>query len=212
MAETDGKFITLEGPEGSGKTTQARRLIERIEASGRQAVYTREPGGTATGEAIRKILQHDAAGEEIYPETEVLLFEASRAQLVKSVISPALAAGKWVVCDRFSDSTTVYQGYGRGFDIETLIRLHSFAVGAVEPDLTLLLDIEIETGFERIAASGQERDRIESEAREFHQRVREGYLDLAQRFSERYRIVPADREPESIAAEIWEIVAGEFPG
>ena len=121
-----GKFITFEGPEGSGKTTQARRLVEKLQAAGKKVLYTREPGGTKTGEAIRNILQHDLAGEPIADECEVLLYAASRAQLVRKVILPALEAGTWVVSDRFADSTTVYQGYGRGFPVEDMLRINDF--------------------------------------------------------------------------------------
>jgi dTMP kinase len=205
-----GRFITFEGPEGGGKTTQARRLIARLEACGLTVHYTREPGGTPTGEAIRDILQHDTAGEPIHPETEVLLFEASRAQLVRDVIAPALERGDWVICDRYADSTTVYQGYGRGFPVEQMIAINRFAIGAMDPELTILIDIDIEQGFRRIDARGAQPDRIESEAREFHRRVRAGYLELADRFRERYRIVDGDRPEADVEASIWEIVESEL--
>lgn len=204
-----GKFITFEGPEGSGKTTQTRRVIARLEARGVEVLYTREPGGTPTGEAIREILQHDAAGEPIHPEAEVLLFEASRAQLVRDVIAPTLARGVWVVCDRYADSTTAYQGYGRGFPVEQMLAINSFAIGAMDPDLTILIDIDVERGFERIAAGGEKPDRIESERREFHQRVRQGYLELARRFPQRYRLIPGDRPPDVVEEDIWEIIQRE---
>jgi len=205
-----GRFITFEGPEGGGKTTQARRLIARLEACGLTVHYTREPGGTPTGEAIREILQHDAAGEPIHPETEVLLFEASRAQLVRDVIAPALERGEWVICDRYADSTTVYQGYGRGFPVEQMIAINRFAIGGMDPELTILIDIDIEQGFRRIDARGGRPDRIESEAREFHRRVRAGYLELAERFRARYRIVDGDRSETEVADAIWEIVENEL--
>lgn len=207
---TRGRFITFEGPEGSGKTTQARRIIARLKDCGVRVLYTREPGGTPTGEAIREILQHDAAGEPIHPETEVLLFEASRAQLVRDVIAPALDRGDWVICDRYADSTTVYQGYGRGFPVEQMIGINAFAIGAMEPDLTVLIDMDIEEGFRRIAASGEKPDRIESEERAFHRRVRAGYLELAKRFAARYRVIDGNRDPDEVELSVWELIRNEL--
>ena len=201
-----GKFITFEGPEGGGKTTHARRLVEKLQATGHKVLYTREPGGTPTGEAIRGILQHDHAGEPICPETEVLLFAASRAQLVRRVILPALDRGEWVVCDRFADSTTAYQGYGRGFPVEQMIAINEFAIKGAQPDLTILLDLPISDGFARLHQRGGEKDRIEREALEFHERVRTGYLELARRWPERFRILDPRREPDVVAEEIWKLV------
>jgi dTMP kinase len=202
-----GKFITFEGPEGGGKTTQARRLVERLQAAGRKVVYTREPGGTPTGEAIREILQHNKAGEAPCPESEVLLFAASRAQLVRHVIVPALERGDWVVCDRFADSTTAYQGYGRGFSVEQMIAINEFAIDGAQPDLTLLLDLPVSDGFARLAQRGGVKDRIEREALDFHERVRAGYLELARRWPARFRIVDPRGALEAVAEEIWELVA-----
>jgi len=201
-----GKFITFEGPEGGGKTTQAKRLVERLQAAGRKVLYTREPGGTPTGEAIREILQHNKAGEAPCPETEVLLFAASRAQLVRHVIIPALERGDWVVCDRFADSTTAYQGYGRGFSVEQMIAINEFAIGGAQPDLTILLDLPVRDGFARLEQRGGKKDRIESEALDFHERVRAGYLELAQRWPARFRIVDPRGALESVAEEIWKLV------
>lgn len=205
-----GKFITFEGPEGGGKTTQAKRLIERLRQAGYEVVYTREPGGTELGEAIRGILQHDKIAEPLCPESEVFLFEASRAQLVRRVILPALEEGKIVVSDRFADSTTAYQGYGRGFGPETMITINDFAVGAAVPDVTLLLDVTIATGFQRLAERQRElfekADRIEREEREFHERVRNGYLELAARWPERFRRIDAARESFEVESEIWNTV------
>ena len=203
---TRGKFITFEGPEGGGKTTQAKRLVERLQAAGQPVVYTREPGGTPTGEAIRNILQHNTAGEAPCAETEVLLFAASRAQLVRHVIIPALERGDWVVCDRFADSTTAYQGYGRGFSVEQMIAINEFAIGGAQPDLTILLDLPVSDGFARLQQRGGKKDRIESEALDFHERVRAGYLELARRWPERFRIVDPRGTLESVAAEIWKLV------
>ena len=208
-----GRFITFEGPEGGGKTTQAKRLISRLKEEGFEVVYTREPGGTPTGEAIREILQHNKTNEAISPAAEVLLFAASRAQLVAHVILPALERGAWVVCDRFADSTTAYQGYGRGFDREQMIAINSFAIGGATPDLTFLLDVELDEGFRRITVRHQKKDspldRIEQEERSFHERVRQGYLDMAQRWPERFRIIDGMGEENAVAGEIWEWVARE---
>ena len=203
---TRGKFITFEGPEGGGKTTHARRLVERLQAAGKKVVYTREPGGTPTGEAIRNILQHDKAGEAPCSETEVLLFAASRAQLVRHVIVPALERGEWVVCDRFADSTTAYQGYGRGFSVEQMIAINEFAIDGAQPDLTILLDLPVSDGFARLQQRGGKKDRIESEALDFHERVRAGYLELARRWPERFHIVDARRALDIVSEEIWSLV------
>jgi len=201
-----GIFITFEGPEGSGKSTQIRRLVASLQARGCDVVMTREPGGTPAGEAIRNILQHDDAGAALCAESETLLFEASRAQLVHAVIRPALARGAVVVSDRFADSTTAYQGYGRGFDIDRLLALHAFALGETQPDLTLLLDVPVRQGFERLAArvveTRAELDRMEREASSFHERVRAGYLALAARWPERIVLVDGTRGEADIAVEV----------
>ena len=205
-----GVFITFEGPEGCGKSTQVLRLVERLKAEGHDVVTTREPGGTPTGEAIRGILQHDTAGEDICAETETLLFEASRAQLVRHVIRPALERGAIVICDRFADSTTAYQGFGRGFDVETLLQLHAFALGETEPDLSLLLDIEVEEGFRRLQSRNAKAktglDRMERESLEFHQRVCKGYRTMAKRWPERFRVVDGNQDPAEVHSDIWDLV------
>jgi len=205
-----GKFITFEGPEGGGKSTHIRRLAERLKSLGHQVLLTREPGGTPTGEAIRGILQHEHTGEAICPEAELLLFEASRAQLVRTVILPAIQRGTWVLCDRFADSTAAYQGYGRGFDLDTILKLNQHAMGECVPGLTLLMDLDVEAGRERMAqrnlAQNTTSDRIEREANDFHERVRAGFLALAQRWPDRIKVVNAMREPDVVAAEIWDHV------
>lgn len=208
-----GQFITFEGPEGGGKTTQAKRLIERLKMKGLEVVYTREPGGTPTGEAIRDILQHDVTKEPISPATEVLLFAASRAQLVARVIRPALERGAWVVCDRFADSTTAYQGYGRGFDLDQILTINQFAIHGATPDVTFLLDVDLDEGFRRITARHKEKecplDRIEREARTFHEKVRAGYLELAARFPERFRLLNGMGSQDRVSEEIWEMIQRE---
>jgi dTMP kinase len=209
-----GKLITFEGPEGAGKSTQAAMLIKRLEARGLEVIYTREPGGTKLGEAIRGILQYDSAGEDPCAESEVLLFEASRAQLVRHVIQPALDRGAWVLCDRFADSTTAYQGFGRGFSVELMETINRFAIGAAVPDMTILLDVNVSLGMQRCAKrqAGKkiQYDRIESEALEFHEKVRQGYLELARRYPERFRQVDAMRHAEPIGEDVWKLVSDAF--
>ena len=209
-----GRLITFEGPEGAGKSTQAAMLIAKLEARGIEVVYTREPGGTKLGEAIRGVLQYNAAGEDPCAESEVLLFEASRAQLVRNVIRPALDRGAWVLCDRFADSTTAYQGFGRGFSVELMETINRFAIGDAVPDMTILLDVNVSLGMQRCAkrqiGKKIQYDRIESEALEFHEKVRQGYLELARRFPERFRKVDAMRHAEPIGEDIWKLVGDAF--
>jgi len=209
-----GRFVTFEGPEGSGKTTQARRLVARLQKAGFNVVFTREPGGTPTGELIRAILQYDRSGENIAPEAEVLLFAASRAQLVQHVIVPALQQGRWVVCDRFVDSTTVYQGHGRGFNMEQIVAINNFAINGAVPDVTLFLDVDVETGFSRLRKRHREdelpMDRIERESRDFHEKVRRGYLELATKWPQRIRTIDGARAPDVIEEEIWNLIENDF--
>lgn len=211
MTAVRGKFITFEGPEGGGKTTQARHLVARLQQRGIAAVYTREPGGTKLGEAVRQILQFDGAGEPPCPQCELLLFAASRAQLVQNVILPQLQHGVWVISDRFADSTTVYQGYGRGFDVEEVLRINAFAINGAVPDLTIVLDVEVEQGLKRLAQrhreNGSDYDRLEREDLAFHERVRQGYLELARRFPDRIRVVDASPEISEVTERVWRLVA-----
>jgi len=206
------RFITFEGPEGSGKSTQIKRLAKELEAQGITVLCTREPGGTATGEAIRNILQHDAAGEPLGERTELLLFTASRAQLMDTVVLPALERGEWVLCDRFIDSTMAYQGFARGMDIDTLDLINAFAIAGRKPNLTLLLDLDIERGFDRLEERYSDgkgsADRFECEARDFHLRVRDGYHQLVAREPERFRIVDADQPVDVVASSIWNTIKG----
>ncbi len=206
-----GMFITFEGPEGSGKSTHANLLASYLREQGYDVVMVHEPGGTAIGNLIREILQHDKTGEPVSAGAETLLFEASRAQLVSRVILPALTDGKIVVCDRFFDSTTAYQGYGRGLDMKKILALNEFATGGIKPDLTILMDIDVTRGFERVASrnaqKGMAKDRIEREAISFHEKVRAGYLDLAKSEAGRFKVLDAGRKVEIVDGEIRKIVA-----
>ncbi len=206
-----GLLITCEGPEGSGKSTHSKRLVERLCARGVAVLHTREPGGTPTGEAIRQLLQHDGAGESPVSAAEVLLFCASRAQLIARVIAPALARGTWVVCDRFTDSTLAYQGYGRGFDLATLRTLNTFATDGLIPDLTLLFDVDTTTGFTRVHArtdgSGvSPTDRFERESSGFHEHIRRGFLELAAREPDRFRVFDTTQPMDTVSLQVWAAV------
>jgi dTMP kinase len=196
-----GLFITLEGPDGSGKTSQAARLGAALEAEGREVVLLREPGGTALGEGLRELLLH-REDMPIDPLADALLFNAARAQLVSEVIRPALAAGKTVLCARFADSTLAYQGYGAGLDLDTLKTLETIAISATRPDLTILLDVPAETGLNRKRRGRGALTRFESRADlAFHRRVRDGFLRLARAEPERWRVIDAT-QPRSIVGEV----------
>ena len=202
-----GKFITLEGIEGSGKTTQARLLADRLQELGHEVLLTREPGGTELGQAIREMLKRTIPDEPVVPEAEMLLFEASRAQLVRLAIMPALEAGSIVVSDRFTDSTTVYQGCARGLDKAAVGTVSKFATGSLVPDLTILLDVDVTTGLSRIAArnieTGSESDRIEREARSFHEKVRSGYLAIAEAEPARVKVLDGSRDESQVVDDVW---------
>ncbi|MFN2106761.1 MAG: dTMP kinase [Candidatus Promineifilaceae bacterium] len=198
-------FITLEGPEGSGKSTQALMLAQFLSDNGFSVVTTREPGGTSIGYQIRGVL-HDVANEEMESETEFLLYSASRAQLVREVIRPALLESKVVLCDRYADSSIAYQGYGRGLDLDTLLAVTEFATGGLVPDLTLLLDIDVEQGLSRRIDGDEEMNRLDLQEIAFHQRVREGYHQLAAAGPERWVLVDAGRRPEEIQRDLRRIV------
>lgn len=189
-----GFFITIEGPEGSGKSTLTKGIIEFLKSKGYEVVYSREPGGTALGEKIRDILL--ISSNEMDPMTEVFLFLAARRENVSKNILPALRNGKVVICDRYTDSTLAYQGYGRGLKIKLLRRLNKMATSGIKPDITLIVDIDPETGFQRI--SGKSFDRIEKETLDFHKRVREGYLKIAKIASKRVKVLDGTKDPKEL--------------
>lgn len=197
-----GLFLTFEGSEGCGKSTQIRLLAEALRSRGHVPLLVREPGGTAAGEVIRHLLQHAPEGAALIPEAELLLFAASRAQLVREVIRPALSEGRTVISDRFLDSTTVYQGVARRIPPEVTARINAFAVGVCLPDMTFLLDLDRATALERMGHRKQDADRIERESEDFFEAVRRGYLELAARESHRIRILDAARPPEEIAIQV----------
>lgn len=201
-----GKFITFEGGEGCGKSTQARRLVDALRASGRTVLAVREPGGTRLAELVRTLVREETADPPV-PAAETLLFLAARAQLVATAIRPALDRGEWVVCDRFSDSTFAYQGFGRGFPLDLLRRLNAFATVDLAPDLTFLLDVPRDVALARLAArqaaTATSADRIESAGEDFHSRLRDGFLALAKAEPARFRIIDASAQPDSIAARIF---------
>jgi len=198
-------FITLEGPDGSGKTTQAKRLVEHLRDRGCSVLAVREPGGTSISEQIRNVL-HSLDNREMQPRTEILLYCAARAQLVGQIIRPHLESGGVVICDRYADSTLAYQGYGRGLDLPTLRMILDFATGGLKPDLTFYLDLDVEAGLKRKRVGGSEWNRMDDLAVEFHRRVRAGYLEMMEQEPARWVMIDAAREPETIAEEIWDIV------
>lgn len=195
-------FITFEGPEGSGKTTQIALLADRLSGQGHDVLATREPGGTAIGDRVRTLLL-DAAHHEMHATTEVLLFSAARAQHVNQVIRPHLARGGVVLCDRYADSTLAYQGYGRQLDLPTLRIITAFATGGLWPDLTIYLDLPVELGLQRKQGGyAEEWNRMEQQALEFHARVRTGYLDMAHAEPRRWLVIDAAQPVEPIQATI----------
>ncbi|HJW07234.1 MAG TPA: dTMP kinase [Rhodanobacter sp.] len=196
MTSPRGKFISLEGGEGAGKSTLLAGLREYIEWRGLVLVQTREPGGTAVGEAVRAIVL-DPAQRALAAETELLLMFASRAQLVREVIEPALAAGQWVLCDRFADASYAYQGGGRGQPVERIAELERWACAGLKPDLTLLLDLPVATGRARAAGRG-DADRIEVEADAFFERVRASYRERAAAEPQRFRVIDASQSPAAV--------------
>ena len=203
-------FITFEGSEGCGKSTQVERLAARLERSGIPHLVTREPGGTPIGETIRELLQFAPHNSGMTPETEVLLFEASRSQLVREIIKPALERGLCVIADRFFDSTTVYQGAARKLDRTTVERMNAFAVGDCVSDVTFVLDVDAATAESRMQKP-RRADRMEQQPPEFYERVREAYRDLAVREPKRIVLIDGSRDAAEIENEIWKTLCSRFP-
>jgi dTMP kinase len=209
-----GAFISFEGSEGCGKSTQVKRLASRLERAGLRVLITREPGGTAIGEKIRDLLQFAPESFAMTPETELLLFEASRSQLVRETIRPALEQGAIVISDRFFDSTTVYQGVARKLEPDIVATLNNFAVGPDRPDLTIILEVDGATARARMLRRVRPVtviDRMEQEPNEFYERVCEGYRELARREPARIRLLDGSGSPDEIEKEIWREVSGHFP-
>lgn len=206
-----GVLITFEGTEGSGKSTQIKRLAARLEGIGLKVRVLREPGGTPIGEEIRNLLKHSPAGAGMAPETELLLMNASRAQLVRDVIKPALDAGEVVLCDRYYDSSLVYQGHGRGLDLKNVRAIINFAIAGALADLTLLLRVPLQVSEQRRKARADaQHDRFEASERAFFERVEAGYDNLADSEGDRVRLVDATKSEDEVAEAIWRWVAPLF--
>jgi len=203
-----GRFITFEGGEGTGKSTQSRLLAKRLRGMAIEVVQTREPGGSLGAEIIRHVLLSGAA-KPFGPEAEAVLFAAARADHVKTIIAPALERGAWVICDRYIDSTRVYQGAAGNVDPRFINGLERITVGDIVPDLTIILDIDVQTGLARAAQrrSGEKIDRFENERVEFHQKLRDSYKEIAAANPERCALIDASGTPEAVAFSIWKVVA-----
>jgi len=206
-----GLFITFEGGEASGKSTQVKRLERRLERSGRKVLTVHEPGFTEIGSAIRQLLLYANEGRSMRNETELLLFAANRAQVVGEVVRPALERGLVVISDRFSDSTTAYQGFGRGLDVTFIKVLNEFAVGACNPDRTFLLDLDVEEShvrqIRRVRPVGRQ-DRMEQLTKDFFERVRRGYLEIAREEPDRVKVIDASRTEDQVEEAIWNEIDG----
>jgi dTMP kinase len=203
--ETRGRFITLEGGEGAGKSTQISRLETDLQGAGIDIVRTREPGGSDGAEQVRKLLVEGDVGRW-QPMTEALLHFAARADHVDKVVEPALSTGQWVLCDRFADSTMAYQGYGHGLGAAKINELYQVVLGDFAPDLTIILDLPVEVGLRRTTGRGGQEDRYERMAVEFHQRLREGFLEIAKAGPERCAVVDATRSVDEVYADVRQSV------
>ncbi len=204
-----GRFITLEGGEGAGKSTQIAHLKAALEATGLNVLVTREPGGSPGGEEIRGLLVNGDT-HKWEPMTEALLNYAARHEHLQKVILPALETGTWVICDRFADSTMAYQGYGHGMEREFIRRLHRLVVGETQPDLTLILDMPVETGLARAAERGEGEDRYERMGLDFHNRLRDGFLEIARKEPQRCEVIDATGDIDTIASSIKGTVAAKL--
>ena len=199
-----GRLISFEGSEGSGKSTQIARLAEHFQKAKREVVTTREPGGTEIGEQIRNIIVHNSKGDEMCAETELLLFTAARAQVVREVIAPALMRGAIVLSDRFLDSSTVYQGVGRNLAADPVAQINRFAVGNVMPDVTIVIDVPTEIGLARLKQRASDLpDRMERENVDFYNKIREGYLVLANSMPGRFIVIDGTKTQDAIEKKIW---------
>ena len=202
-------FITLEGPEGSGKTSHIPALVEYLREKGHVVFPTREPGGTSIGEQIREVI-HDLKNVEMHPRTETLLYQAARAQIVEQVIKPRLQADEIVISDRYYDSTIAYQGFGHQQDLEQVRALVKYATGGLVPDLTVLLDVDVEVGLRRKKKNGVEWNRMDAHEVEFYKRVRAGYLEMVKQEPSRWTVVDAGQEWEAVQEELRMLVLGRL--
>lgn len=201
MILNKGLFLTFEGIDGSGKTMQLEMLTEDLRKANLKYLILREPGGTSISEQIRKVLL-DCVNQEMIPETELLLFAAARAQLVQEIVKPALAENNIVISDRFYDSTTAYQGFGRDMDVHFIQMLNTFATQGLQPDFTFYFDLSVETAFERLGKRTEKNDRIDLESKKFMEKTRQGYLSIAQNHPERIKVIDAERTPEEIFQDL----------
>ncbi len=198
-------FITLEGPDGSGKTSQVQPLVEYLKQQGFDLLAAREPGGTDIGNQVREVLMN-LRNKEMHPRTEILLFCSARAQIVEEVVRPQLNLGRHVLLDRYADSTLAYQGYGHGINRATLHQLLDFVTGGLWPDLTVLLDVDAETGLQRRLSSHGEWNRLDDYDLDFHKRVRQGYLEMARNEPARWRVIDAGQPPEKVQQELRQVI------